>query len=55
MACSAELAIAGIATAFGEAGFHSGNAFAGAFWGMNWAVLFAVQVVLDHEARGKGN
>lgn len=52
--CAAELAIVGISTAFGYSGFNSGQAFASAFWGMHWAVVFAVLVVLDHEARGKG-
>lgn len=52
--CAAELSVAGLATAFGEAGFNSGHAFAAAFWGLQWAFVAAGLIVLDHEARGKG-
>jgi hypothetical protein len=52
--CAAQLAVAGIATAFGEAGFHSDRAFAAAFWGLEWSFAAAGFIVADHEARGRG-
>lgn len=52
--CAAELSIAGLSVAFGDAGFNSGRAFAAAFWGLQWAYFAAFLIVQDHEARGRG-